>query len=214
MNRNEFERSRRSLTLSPERQALLKKKMAEVGLTTSDETILPRRDRSKPAPLSYAQQRLWFLHQIAPDNPFYNVPLVMRLNGPIDAHALQQSLTELMRRHEVLRTSFPIVYDLPVQVVEEDFAIPLSFVKLRAEPANKRRAEAERLANLQAKMPFDLQTGPVLRAVLVALSNVEHWLLLTFHHIIIDGWSIGILARELAELYRAATEGKAAALPH
>ncbi len=212
MTPSESDKSRQSLDLSPERRALLKKKMVEIGLKIREDSIRPR-DKSKPAPLSFAQQRLWFLHQLAPDNSFYNVPVIIRLKGHIDGQALRESLTKLMVRHEVLRTSFPLEYDLPVQIIEENIAVPLTVFDLQAKPAHQRRAEAERLADLQAKMPFDLQTGPVFRAALVTLSSVENWLLLTFHHIIIDGWSMGILVHELSEFYRAATEGRTTTLP-
>jgi amino acid adenylation domain-containing protein len=173
---------------------------------------IPRRDSSQLAPLSYEQQRLWFMDQLAPNNPFYNVPVVVPLEGPLDFTALTRALSDLVRRHEVLRTSFPMTAGRPIQRVSNETTVPVPVVDLSSEPARARH-EAGRLAELEARQPFDLQCGPVMRARLLRLSASEHWLLLTLHHIVADGWSMGILARELGSLYRGLQAGRPSDLP-
>jgi amino acid adenylation domain-containing protein len=152
-----------------------------------------------PAPLSFAQQRLWFLAQLEPASPVYNLPAAVRLQGILDAAALERVLAAVVRRQESLRTRFPWTGGEPVQVVDEATASPLSCVDLRAlgplaEP------EACRLASREAARPFDLQSGPLFRALLLCLTGREHLLVITLHHIISDGWSLGVFVRELEAL--------------
>lgn len=204
------------MNLSSERQALLDRILAASGVVAAGGDAparIPLRDRSGAAPLSYAQQRLWFMDQLAPNSAFYNVPVASRLEGPLDVHALQRSLNEIVRRHEVLRSAFPTVEGEPVQVVRPDAAVPLSVVDLSGRPLEVRRGEAQQIADAQARQPFTLATGPVVRATVVRLSDADHWLLLSLHHIVADGWSMGILARELQVLYRALRAGDPSPLP-
>ncbi|RKG75429.1 amino acid adenylation domain-containing protein, partial [Corallococcus exercitus] len=168
--------------------------------------------RSGPVPLSYAQQRLWFLDQLQPGSAFYNVPGILVLDGELDASALERSLQALVRRHEVLRTTFASEGDSPVQRIHSDATLTLSVVSLEATPEDRREAEAHRHAASEAVRPFDLGTGPLVRAVLLRLDSRRHWLLLTLHHIVSDGWSIGVFARELGALYRAFASGRVPAL--
>ncbi|HEX6292587.1 MAG TPA: amino acid adenylation domain-containing protein [Herpetosiphonaceae bacterium] len=157
--------------------------------------------REQPLPLSFAQQRLWFLDQLVPGNPFYNVPAAVRLIGRLDEAALARSLSQIVRRHEALRTTFMARDGAPVQVITPDMPIPLPVVDLRALPEAARDDRARQLATAEAQQPFDLAHGPVLRATLLRLSDTDHIVLLTMHHIVSDGWSMGILIRELAALY-------------
>ena len=160
-------------------------------------------------PLSYGQQRLWFMQQLAPESTNYNVPIALRFAGELDLPALMASLNEIVRRHEVLRTTFPAPNDEPVQLVSPPAPVLLSTTDL-SHVARAEQDDAARGVRLQeAAQPFDLAAGPLLRARLVRLNEQRHELLLTLHHIVSDGWSRGILIDELLALYAAYREGKA-----
>ncbi|MFL6194096.1 MAG: non-ribosomal peptide synthase/polyketide synthase [Thermoanaerobaculia bacterium] len=176
---------------------------------------LRRRARSsgEPLPLSFAQQRLWFLWRLAPGSAVYNMPAAIRLAGPLDAPALERCFGEIVRRHEALRTRFPAVEDRPAQVVDPPRPLLLPCVDLGKLPGEARRIEAERLTGEEARRPYDLARGPLLRATLLRLENGEHLLLVTLHHVIADGWSVGVLHRELAALYPAFAAGRPSPLP-
>ncbi|HKX33614.1 MAG TPA: amino acid adenylation domain-containing protein [Blastocatellia bacterium] len=164
---------------------------------------IPPRPRHEPLPQSFAQQRLWFLDQLVPGSPAYNMPMGVRLSGALDARALGAALNEVVRRHEAPRTTFGTHGGLPVQFILPSLEVGLPTIDLGALPEQERETESLRLARDEANRPFDLTTGPLLRAMLVRLAEQEHILLLTTHHIISDGWSVGILMREMAELYEA-----------
>ncbi|MCA1566192.1 MAG: amino acid adenylation domain-containing protein, partial [Acidobacteria bacterium] len=164
--------------------------------------------REQRPPLSFAQQRLWFIHQLDPLNPFYNMPLAVHLSGTLDTTALSRTLDELTRRHETLRTHFTELDGQPVQVIEQTGACRLELIDLSDTPAEEVEAAARRLAAEEAARPFDLGRGPLLRATLLRLSETEHVLLVTMHHIISDGWSLGVLVKEVAALYEAFSEGR------
>ena len=149
-------------------------------------------------PLSFAQQRLWFLDQLESGNPVYNIPGSIRLRGPLDLAAVSQSLNEIVARHEALRTRFTMFDGQPVQVVEPSLELPIEVLDLSAMSATEGEVESQRLAAAEAALPFDLTIGPLLRAKLLRLAAEEHVLLLTMHHIISDGWSMGVLVREVA----------------
>ena len=159
--------------------------------------------RTAPLPLSFAQQRLWFLDQLEPNNPRYNVPHAARLKGQLQPEVLERSLQEIVRRHETLRTSFQVVDDQPVQIIDPDVTVPLVQRDLTALPEASREEEARRLAREEAQRPFDLTVAPLMRATLLRLAEDDHVLLLNTHHIISDGWSLGVLLREMASLYEA-----------
>ncbi|WP_095988189.1 non-ribosomal peptide synthase/polyketide synthase [Cystobacter fuscus] len=167
----------------------------------------------QPAPLSFAQQRLWFLEQLAPGSPFYNIPAALRMQGPLDEQALTQGLEELTRRHGALRTCIEVGGDGPVQRVLPERPLPLARVDLTALPATAREAELLRRAGEEARRPFTLSQGPLLRVSLFRLDEREHLLLMVVHHIIADGWSMGVLVRELAALYEAMLAGRPSPLP-
>jgi amino acid adenylation domain-containing protein len=164
-------------------------------------------------PLSFAQQRLWFLDQLEPNNAFYNVPTALRLNGPLNIAALQQTLDEVVRRHESLRTSFALANGAPVQVISEAATVELPVIDLSREDEETREARARKLAEEEARRPFDLSRGPLLRTQLLRLSENEHVVLFTMHHIVSDGWSMGVLVHEIATLYEAFLQGAASPLP-
>jgi len=164
-------------------------------------------------PMSFAQQRLWFLDQLEPGSAAYNIPAAIHLTGPLNMAALEQSLNEIVQRHEVLRTTFAIVEGQPVQVIAPTLTLTLPVVDPSNLPETEREAEARRLATEEARRPFDLARGPLLRTTLLRLGEEEHVLLLTMHHTVSDGWSMGVLYRELSALYEALSKGKPSPLP-
>jgi amino acid adenylation domain-containing protein len=172
-----------------------------------------RRETNGPCQLSFAQERLWFLDQLEPDSSAYNVPLALRLSGHLNLAALERSMGEMLRRHEVLRTTFAAINEQPVQVISSPGAFTLPFIDLSALPGEQREAKARELAGEEAFLPFDLAAGPLLRATLLQLDTWEYMLLLTVHHIISDRWSMGIFYRELSALYEAFSMGKTSPLP-
>jgi hypothetical protein len=202
--------------LSAARRALLDRLLASAGNGSAAKVTIGRKAQRDPrdaAPLSNAQQRLWFMHQLAPDSAFYNIPVAISLTGQVDVPALQHTLDEIVRRHEVLRTCFPLVDGSPVQHVLDDAHVPLILLDVSARPPSERRAEAQRYADKEASQPFNLATGPVIRASLIKLTDAEHWLLLTIHHIAADGWSMNVLSHELKVLYAAFQAGSQSPLP-
>ncbi|HYN21699.1 MAG TPA: condensation domain-containing protein, partial [Thermoanaerobaculia bacterium] len=173
---------------------------AELGYearTVRGPSAIPRRKLAEASPLSFAQERLWFLAQLEPDSPFYNIPAALRLTGSLDVSALERTLSEIRRRHESLRTVFAAG---SAQVVAPIAAV-LPQVDVRGLPAELRETELSRLAGDEMRRPFDLQTGPLLRTTLLSLDAQTHALLVTMHHIVSDGWSLGIFLSELSALY-------------
>jgi amino acid adenylation domain-containing protein len=170
-------------------------------------------DRAVGLPLSFGQQRLWFLDQLEPGGVAYNMPAAVRLRGALDAGALAWSLGEVVRRHEVLRTVFLLDGEEPVQVPRPAAPPPLPRVDLAALPPGRREAAARRLLAAAAGCPFDLAAGPLLRPLLLRLGPLEHLLLVVVHHIASDAWSMGLLVRELSVLYAARRQCEASPLP-
>src|SRR5882672_5931778 len=199
--------------LSQVKRELLARFMANEGVDSGAAERIPRREKFSPCPLSFAQQRLWFLNQLEPGNPAYNISLALRLRGRLEVSALEQSLSEMVRRHEVLRTTLENVDGQTVQVIAPARPMQLALIDLSALPASEREREARLRATAEAQGPFDLSRGPLIRATLLRLSELEHVLLFTMHHIVSDGWSLGILRREVAALYEAYAQGRPAALP-
>jgi amino acid adenylation domain-containing protein len=170
------------------------------------------RSRSNTAPMSFAQQRLWFVDRLIPNSPLYNMPACLCFRGILDAKALQAAMDQLVNRHESLRTVFSELDGELVQIILPQMHVPLGLVDLGMVPEGEREKNAQHLASSEAQRPFDLTRGPLLRSSLLRLNAVSHWLLLTVHHIVADGWSISILLAELAELYNSAVNGVKAAL--
>jgi amino acid adenylation domain-containing protein len=208
-------------TLTPEIRAQLAERKAEIisflrqaNININGTSISPvSRTDDKTFPLSFAQQRLWFLGQLVPGSAFYNVPTAFRLTGTLNLTALQQTFNEIVRRHEALRTTFQLVDGQPVQKIAPILTISIPVINLREVPAEKREAEARRIATEEAHCPFDLTNGPLLRVKLLQFDETEHVLLLNLHHIVSDGWSIGVLIREVGTLYAAFVTGKPSPLP-
>ncbi|ADO72626.1 non-ribosomal peptide synthetase [Stigmatella aurantiaca] len=167
-----------------------------------------KKKRKKSFPLSFGQQRLWVLDQLEPGSPLYNVPGALRLSGQLNVSALERSLGEIVARHEALRTTFAQDEGLPVQRIGEAGAVPLEVVDLSRLESAARGAELQRLGSEEARKPFDLSRGPLLRARLLKLEPTEHVLLLTMHHIVSDAWSVGVCFRELGVLYSAFSLGQ------
>ncbi len=176
------------------------------GQNLSGPPIVPH-PRQGLLPLSFAQERLWFLHQLEPRSPLYNIPAAVRLIGPLNVAALEQSLNEIIFRHEALRTTFGTVDGQPVQQIAATLAMPLSLIDLRALSEDERQTQRQYLAEAEARRPFDLVRGPLIRATLLGIAEQEHVLLVVLHHIISDGWSLDILVREVATLYQAFATG-------
>ncbi|TQF10664.1 amino acid adenylation domain-containing protein, partial [Myxococcus llanfairpwllgwyngyllgogerychwyrndrobwllllantysiliogogogochensis] len=192
--------------------ALLSERLDLLHGSSSRQPALVPVDRAQPPPLSFAQQRLWFLDQLQPGASTYNIPWALKLSGSLDSDALLQSLNALIQRHETLRTHFAIHEGQPVQHVQLDFRLEMPLIDLSALPQQERDAEAQRLAAAEAVRPFDLARGPVVRASLLRLDASEHQLLVTVHHIASDGWSIAVMVRELAAFYRQFSGGEPAQL--
>ncbi|HEX3554514.1 MAG TPA: non-ribosomal peptide synthase/polyketide synthase, partial [Thermoanaerobaculia bacterium] len=173
-----------------------------------------RRTSPSPPPLSYAQERLWFLDQMAPGDVAYNLPYFARVEGPLAVAALAAALGEVRRRHAALRASFPELDGRPLQVIAPPHPLALPVIDLRGLPGEgARRHEAARLTAAEAARPFDLASGPLLRCTMLRLEEEEHTVLLAMHHAVSDAWSRGVLVREVAALYSPAVAGLASPLP-
>ncbi|MCP4656984.1 MAG: amino acid adenylation domain-containing protein, partial [bacterium] len=166
--------------------------------------------RDQAPPLSFAQQRLWFLDQLESGTAAYNIPMAVRLAGTVDAGLLESILHHIVRRHEALRTTFAVVADRPVQVIAEDLRLPLPVVDLGALEEPVREAESRRLTADEASRPFDLEAGPLIRATLLRLAQDDHVVLVNMHHIVSDGWSMAVFTRELGVLYDELSRGRSA----
>src|SRR5947209_16214692 len=175
---------------------------AEERRAVLEQRLREKTSRAKTFPVSFAQKRLWFLDQLQPGSAIYNMPVALRLSAPVNVGILERCLNEIVRRHEVLRTTFGTVDGRPVQVVAPQLQLGVAVVDLRQLGPTEREAEAQRLAAIEAQRPFDLARGPLLRATLLQLAEADAVLLLSMHHIVSDGWSLGVLYRELATLYQ------------
>ncbi len=182
--------------LSTALQAALRCEEAAVPVT---EITPVARDRSLP--LSFAQQRLWFLDQLDPNSPAYNMPVALRLDGKLDREALERSLNAIVARHEILRTSFPMERGKAVQVIAAQPAVLIELTDLSELGDEERATQTHAAIKAEAIKPFNLAAGPLFRARIVKLNDTEHILLLTMHHIVADGWSLGVLMKELRQLY-------------
>ncbi|QEI43193.1 Tyrocidine synthase 3 [Dolichospermum sp. UHCC 0315A] len=165
-------------------------------------------NQNEELPLSYAQQRLWFLDQLQPNSPLYNIPLALRLVGILNRAALAQSLKEIIDRHEALRTNFMTIDGQPAQIIQTEINWTVSVVDLQHLSTAEQESASQQLAQKQAIQPFDLASESLVRATLVVISETEHLLLVCMHHIVSDGWSMGVFAHELATLYNAYAQGQ------
>ncbi|MBA4495176.1 AMP-binding protein [Paenactinomyces guangxiensis] len=163
---------------------------------------------AETVPLSFAQQRLWFLDQLEPNSPIYNMPFAIRIKGILDRKMLEKALSEIILRHKALRTTFLEVDGEAVQKIHHPSNIKLPVVDLRRYSESEREAKACRLAKQEAKKPFNLEQGPLIRATLVQLQDNDHLFIFNIHHIVYDGWSRGVFISELTTLYQVFTEGR------
>jgi acyl carrier protein len=182
----------------------------EQGMLPPPITAVPR---NGGLPLSYAQERLWVLDQIEPNNPLYNIPRTLRLRGALRVDVLERAVNEIVCRHESQRTSFSTHDGYPVQVIAPSLSVPLDIRDLTALPMDKREEEARRMAVAETKRPFDISATPLVRALLLRLDTEDHVLQLTTHHIISDAWSAGIFLQELTALYEAFATGRSSPMP-
>jgi amino acid adenylation domain-containing protein len=203
-----IDREERLKGLSPDKRARLIAELRKRAGQVTPPTTIPRCERSRPIPLSFAQQRLWFLEQLRPGNIAYNNAKGVRFEGKLDKTALELTLNEIVKRHESLRTRFALVDGQPVQIITPTLQVPLAVKDLTAYPAAEREAKAQALIDDEARQPFDLSRGPLIRTTLLRLSDYDHILLLTLHHILSDGWSMWVLIQEMESLYRAFLHGK------
>ncbi len=196
-------------TLSPAKKTLLEK--WKKGKFQTE--IIAKRQDSKSLPLSFSQQRLWFIDQLYHGSSFYHVSSALHLTGLLNLQALQQSLNEIIRRHEAWRTIFVTGYEQPIQIVLPPFNWELPIIHIEHLSRKSWEEEVKKIAIKEAQKPFNLAEVPLFRATLLCLNEVEHILLLTIHHIITDGWSMGVFAQELATLYAAFCVGKPSPIP-
>jgi amino acid adenylation domain-containing protein/non-ribosomal peptide synthase protein (TIGR01720 family) len=202
------------LKLSAKKRALLEVMLREKGVESSSDRRIPRRKEGDSIPLSFAQQRLWFFDQFEAGKSFYNLPGAIRLKGKLNVAVLEQTFNEILNRHEALRSTFTEVQGQPIQVIASPVSrLHLPVIDLRELPQSDREAAVKQLSAKEAQQSFDLERGPLLRTSLLQLSEEEYVLLLTMHHIVSDGWSIGVLARELAAIYEALWAGNQPQLP-
>jgi len=183
---------------------------------TEEGTSVPpilRGNHEGPLLLSYAQQRLWFLDQWEPGSPFYTIPVTLSLTGQLNQAALEQSLNEIVRRHESLRTTFVMHQGYPVQVIASSLTLQVPVIDFCGLPQDERVAFCQQCCTEGIRHPFDVSQGPLLRAFLLRLTETEHVFLLTLHHIVSDGWSMDVLFRELEWLYKGFTAGTPSPLP-
>ncbi|HEX2643452.1 MAG TPA: condensation domain-containing protein, partial [Thermoanaerobaculia bacterium] len=203
---------RTAATLDAKRRQLLALMMQERGVDPLQAPILPQpRDRDGYV-LSFAQERLWLIDQIEPGNIAYNVPTALRVRGTLDPAVAAASFTEVARRHQTLRTTFASAGGRPVQRISPHAPVPVPLIDLSALPAAVREPESRRVVVEESGLPFDLSAG-VLRVRLVRLAPEDHILLFTLHHISSDGWSNGVLAREMVQVYQAFAAGRPSPLP-
>ncbi|HEY0170318.1 MAG TPA: amino acid adenylation domain-containing protein [Pyrinomonadaceae bacterium] len=206
-------------SLSPHKRQLLelmlqeKARKAEAAPQKAAPVEIPRREKFSPGPVSSAQQRLWFIDQLDPGTPAFNIPAAVRLRGPLDVRVLVDCFDEIVRRHETLRTGFASDDGLPVQVIAPSLKFEIPSVDLRHLPEAERAAEVRRLVTAECQRSFDLSRPPLMRATLVTTGEQERVLVLMMHHIIGDVWSVRVVMKELAALYEAFSAGRPSPLP-
>ncbi|MBW4673819.1 MAG: amino acid adenylation domain-containing protein [Desmonostoc geniculatum HA4340-LM1] len=195
--------------LSPAKKALLEKWKG--GKFQAD--TIPKRQISQNIPLSFSQQRLWFIDQLYHGSSFYNIPIAFHIKGQLNINALHQSLNEILKRHQIWRTTFRLVNGEPIQEIADDLTWDLTVINLEHLSDKNWEPEVKQLVAKEATKPFNLAKGLLVRAILLRLSEEEHILLVTMHHIITDGWSCGVFLRELSTLYAAFSTNQPSPLP-
>lgn len=188
-------------------------RLIQAGQARQPSSAIARMSREAPPPASPAQERLWTLQQALPDLPFFNILYMLRVTSPVDAHVLEHVLNEIVRRHEIFRTTFAVVGGRLVQTIAPRLAVSLDVVDLSRLPKSRKESGGHRVIKEELLHSFDLARGPLIRARLVRLAESEHLLLISMHQTLVDGWSAGVLADELAALYEAFAAGKPSPLP-
>ncbi|WP_447963626.1 amino acid adenylation domain-containing protein [Nitrospira sp. Ecomares 2.1] len=183
------------------------------SVETTSRTSIHHTSRVGASPLSFAQERFWFLEQLSPGTPFNNIPIALRLKGSLDIEVLRRSLDEIVSRHEILRATFVLRNGQPAQIIAPRLELPFSIEDLQRVSESSREEQLQSLLGDEARRPFDLMKDPLLRFRLFRVSEADHVLSLTIHHIVADGWSMGIFSRELAALYQAFLQGRVSPLP-
>lgn len=198
---------------SLEKQKLFQTLLKNKGINTLGTQTISSKTETGSCKLSFAQERLWFLTQLEPESPLYNIPVAVRLQGQLNLRALRQSFNEIFSRHEALRTNFQTVEGQPIAVISSVTPLLLPVVDIKELPSDQQQAEVRQLAYKEAQQLFDLNSDLLLRVKLLRLSKEEHIVLLTMHHIVSDAWSIGVLVGELATLYQAFCNDLTSPLP-
>ena len=205
--------SERIAGLSPAKRALLERRLkTNKGNAVKIEAILPRQG-SEGAPLSFAQQRLWFLDKYEPNSSVYNISNGFQLKGAVNVTALREALKTIVDRHAVLRTTFDSIDGKPVQVIHENHSVELPIIDVSNVSLDDKDAEVQALISGELQKTFDLSSDGMMRSTLIKLNPEEHLLLIVIHHIASDGWSMGILWQELSALYNAYCVGNPSPLP-
>ncbi|QKG84618.1 amino acid adenylation domain-containing protein [Kroppenstedtia pulmonis] len=203
----------RKSRLSAEKQNLLRALLRVEKSSSSFSSEIQVANREGDLPVSSAQKRLWFLEQLYPHHPFYNIPLLFRIRGRISETALQQSIQEIIQRHEILRTTFSEEEGDPVQVIAEELPFKMEILEIEKDSLIQMEERAMELLFEEAQLPFNLVTGPLIRAKLIRLSEEDHFFMINIHHIVADGWSMGVLYQELETLYETYLTGNSSPLP-
>src|ERR1043165_1122839 len=198
--------------LTADQQALLLLLLRKKAQARAEQRI-PRAPHGRQQPLSFAQERLWFLNQFEPESAFYNISLPLRLRGPLNLMALESTLNELIRRHEVLRTTFQRVDGKPEQLISAAQPRRLPVTDLTDLTAEQREAVVQDAIKQDARRPFDLGQGPLVRQHVLRIGEADHLVLLTMHHIVTDNWSMGVMVKEVVALYTAYHAGESSPLP-
>ena len=205
--------AKRKNSLSSRKRTLLDNLIRSEGLGATVSQPIPAGGARERTTLSFAQKRLWFINELEPNSPAYNDYFSLRLKGQVNVATLQQCVDEVINRHEALRTTFKAVDGEPVQVIAPSLSFEIQTVDLTESPQSAAKALALELAVEEARRPFNVERGPLLRMTLLQTASDEGLLLFTIHHIISDGWSLGILIKELTALYEAYSSGAQSALP-
>ena len=203
----------RLATLSPAKRALLLQKLQANNAKQSSALTISKADRTQDLPLSFSQQRLWFLSQFEGSQSAYNIPMAMRWDGQLQETALLQSFQTIVERHEVLRTHFVVKQGTAIQVIADRLSLPLERLDWRSLPADQLESALAEKIQQEAQRRFDLQQGSLFQVVLIQTSPTVHYLIATFHHVITDAWSMNVLVQELIVHYKTLTQGTAIALP-
>jgi amino acid adenylation domain-containing protein len=198
--------------LSAEKRALLEKRLHGQIAPADETSAIPRRQAGVTIPASFAQQRLWFLEQLEPATATSTIPTALRIRGKLNISALQQSLDEIMRRHEILRTTFGALDGKPVQHVHATWSVPLTLFDFRTSPEEQKSDQVLQFMKQEVQKAFDLERGPSWRCTLFHMAEDEYILLLVMHHLISDGWSTVIFTREFRALYQVALDGESSPL--